>query len=111
MGVAGVGVASQCVENKDVEVLEQRQALIGDVAHVGEIRGRAEAVAGDGVAAVGDRDALEASAEESYFHPCFGRQAMKRYAGAGGIAVDLAEGVLEDAFDDVGGGVVGVQRE
>src|ERR1700760_2574115 len=103
MGVAGGGVASQCVENKDVEVIEQLQALIGDVAHVGEIRGRAEAVAGDGVASVHDRDAPEASAEESYFHACLGRQAVKCYSGAGGVAVDLAKGVLEDALDDVGG--------
>ena len=37
--------------------------------------------------------------------------AVEGDAGAGGVAVDLAEGVLEDAFEDVGGGVVGVEGE
>ena len=36
---------------------------------------------------------------------------MQCDAGAGGVAVDLAEGVFEDALDGVGGGVVGVERE
>ena len=63
-GVAGVGLAAEGVEDEDVEVLEEREALFGDVAHVGEVGGGAEAVAGDGLAAVGDGDALEAGAEE-----------------------------------------------
>ena len=36
---------------------------------------------------------------------------MEGDAGAGGVAVDLAEGVFEDALDDVGGGVVGEERK
>ena len=40
-----------------------------------------------------------------------GGEAVEVYAGAGGIAVDLAEGVLEDALDGVGGGVVGEEGE
>ena len=64
MRVAGVGLAAQRVEDEDVEVFEQRKALGGDVAHVGEVGGGAEAVAGDGVAAVGDGDAQEVRAEE-----------------------------------------------
>ena len=64
MGVAGVRLAAEGVEDEDVEVLEEREALGGDVAHVGEVGGGAEAVAGDVVAAVGDGDALEAGAEE-----------------------------------------------
>jgi hypothetical protein len=36
---------------------------------------------------------------------------VKHNARAGGVTIDLAEGVLEDALDDVGGGVVGVERE
>ena len=41
---------------------------------------------------------------------CFG-QAVDVDARAGGVAVDLAEGVLEDALEDVGGVVVGVKGE
>ena len=36
---------------------------------------------------------------------------MDLYAGAGGVAVLLAEGVLEDALDDFCSGVVGVERK
>ena len=57
VGVAGVGLVAEGVEDEDVEVLEEREAFGGDVAHVGEVGGGAEAVAGDGVAAVGDGDA------------------------------------------------------
>ena len=47
VGVAEVGLAAEGVEDEDVEVLEERDALGGDVAHVGEVGGGAEAVAGD----------------------------------------------------------------
>src|SRR6185437_15328757 len=111
MRMAGMRVAAQGVEDEDVEISEQWKALFRDVAHVGEIGGGPEAVAGDGFAAVGDGDAEKARAEEIDCEARFCRDAVQPYAGTGGVAVDLAEGVLEDALDDVGGGVVGVEWE
>ena len=109
--VAGVRLAAQRVEDEDVEVLEQRNALVGDVAHVGEVGGGAEAVAGDLLAAVGDGDAPEAGAEEIDARAGRGVDAVNLDAGAGGVAVFLAEGVVEDALDVAGGGVVGVDGQ
>ena len=109
--MAGVRVAAKGVEDEDVEVLEERDAVVGDVAHVGEVGGAAEAVAGDLLAAVSDGDAVEAGAEELDACAGCGIDAMDLNAGAGGVAVFVAEGVLEDALDGVGGGVVGVDGE
>ena len=109
--VAEVRVAPEGVEDEDVEVLKERDALVGDVAHVGEVGGAAEAVAGDLLAAVGDGDALEAGSEEIEARAGCGVDAVKLHAGAGGIAVLGAEGVFEDAFEGVGCGVVGVDGE
>ena len=109
VGVAGVGLAAEGVEDEDVEILEEREAFGGDVAHVGEVGGGAEAVAGDGLPAVGDGDALEAGAEELDAGAGVGIEAMELDAGAGGVAVFVAEGVVEDALDGGGGGVVGVE--
>ena len=83
----------------------------GDVAHVGEVGGGAEAVAGDGLAAVGDGDALEVGAEEVDGGAGGGGEAVDLDAGAGGVAFLLAEGVVEDALDGGGGVVVGVEGE
>ena len=99
VGVAGVRVAAEGVEDEDVEILEERDADFGDVAHVGEVGGGAEAVAGDLLAAVGDGDALEAGAEEVDAGAGGGVEAMDVDAGAGGVAVFVAEGVVEDALD------------
>ena len=111
MGVTVVWVAPKGVEDEDVEVLKKRDALVGDVAHVGEIGGAAESVAGDLLAAVGYGDAAETGAEQ--VEACAGRgvDAVKLYAGAGGIAVLGAEGVFEDVLEGLCGGVVGVDGE
>ena len=115
VGVAGVGVVAEGVEDEDVEVLEKGDALGRDVGHVGEVSGIAEAVAGDLVAAVDDGDAEEAGAEEvtakAYGCAGGGGDAVHGDAGAGGVTVLRAEGVIEDALDGVGGGVVGVEGE
>ena len=60
---------------------------------------------------MGDGDALEAGAEEVDSGAGGGIDAMDLDAGAGGVAIFLAEGVVEDALDGVGGGVVGVEGE
>ena len=60
----GWGVAAEGVEDEDVEILKEREALFGDVAHVGEVGGAAEAVACDLLEAVGDGDAVEVGSEE-----------------------------------------------
>jgi hypothetical protein len=104
-----VGLAAEGVEDEDIETLEQGEAFVGDVGHVGEVGGGAEAVAGDGVAAVRDGHTEEGGAEEGDGDAGGGGEAVEFYSGAGGVAIDFAEGVLEDALDDVGGGVVGVE--
>ena len=111
MRVAVVRIAPEGIDDEEVEVLKESDAFVGDVAHVGEVGGAAEAVAGDLLAAVGDGDALEAGSEE--IEACAGRgvDAVKFDAGAGGIAVFGAEGVLEDSLDGRGGVVVGVDGE
>ncbi len=109
--VAEMRVAPEGVEDEDVEILKERDALVGDVAHVGEVGCAAEAVAGDLLAAVGDGDAAEAGAEEIEARAGRGVDAVKLDAGAGGIAVLGAEGVFEDALDGGGGVVVGVDGQ
>ena len=68
--VAGVRGGAEGVEDEDVEVLEEGEGFVGDIAHVREVGGGAEAVAGDTLAAVDDGDALEGCAEEG--HGCAG---------------------------------------
>jgi len=110
-GVGGVGLTAESVEDENVEVGEQREALGGDVVEIGEVGCGAEAVAGDGLAAVGDGDTLEAGAEQGYFCAWRGREPVQGDAGAGGVAIVLTEGVVEDALDGGCGGVVGVEGE
>ena len=111
VGVGGVGFAAEGVEDKDIKLLEEREGLFGDIGHVGEVGGGTEAVAGDGVAAVRDRDALEGGAEEWNFGGKICGKAVDVDASAGGVAVDGAKCVFEDALDDGGGGVVGVEGD
>ena len=111
MRVAGVRVAAQSVEDEDVEVLEQREGFGWQVAHVGEVGGGAETVPGDCLASVDHRDALKVRAGDVDEGAGFGGQRVDLDAGAGGVTVDGAEGVVEDAADDLGGGFVGVERK
>ena len=62
--VGWVGLAAQRVQDEKIEAGEQGNALRGKVAEVGQIGGRAEAEAGDGLAAVGDGDTQELHVEE-----------------------------------------------
>lgn len=57
------------------------------------------------------RDADEVHTEEGDSGSGGGRGAVQVDTGAGGIAVDGAECVLEDALDDGSGFVVGVERD
>ena len=111
MRMAEVRIAAEGVEDENVEVLKEGDALVGNVAHVGEVGGAAEAIASDLLTAVCDGNALEACAED--VEACAGREvnAVKLHAGAGGIAIFGAEGVFEDAFEGLRGRVVGVDRE
>src|SRR5271163_3157895 len=108
--MAGVGIVPESVENEDVEISQQRQALGRDVAHVGEVGGAAEAVAGDLLAAVGYGDATKTGVKEVEARS--GRQidAMDFHLCAGGITVFLAKGVLEDALEVPCRFIVGVDR-
>ncbi len=109
--VAGVRVAAEGVEDEDVETLQESDAFGGQVAHVGYVGGGAETVAGDYLAAVDDGDALEVRAEDGGVGVGLGGEQVQLDAGAGGVAIDGAEGVVEDAADDGGGGLVGKERE
>ena len=110
VGVGGVGIVAEGVEDEDVEILKLRDAGVGDGAHVGEVGGGAEAVAADGEITVVDGDAAEGGSEEGdlFFRR---REAMELDAGDGGAAAGRAEGVVEDALDGCGGGFVGEERE
>src|ERR1700719_735478 len=101
--MAWVGIAPQGVHDQYVEILQERNADLRDVAHVGEIGGGAEAIAGDLLPAMGDGDSLEAGAEQLDSGAGGGIYAMNLDARAGGVAVFLAKGVFEDAFDTVCG--------
>jgi len=111
MGMTGVRIATERVENEDVEILKEGQALGGDVAHVGEVGGCAESISGDLLLSVEDRDAAEAGSEEL----CSGTggrvDAVKLHTGAGGVAIFPAKGVLEDALDGSSGLIIGVKRK
>jgi hypothetical protein len=63
VGVGGVGLAAQGVEDENIQICEQGKAFWIEVAEVGEVGGGAEAEAGDGLVAVGDGDALEFDSE------------------------------------------------
>jgi hypothetical protein len=106
-----VRFAAQSIQDEYVEVLQQWKANLGDVAHIGEIGGVAEAVACDLLPAMGYRDAAEAGSEEIESCPRGGVDAMDMDACAGWVAVRFAEGVVEDAFDVVCGFVVGVDGQ
>jgi len=109
--MAGVRVMPQRVDDQHVEVLQQRQAYFWNVAHVGEIGGGAEAIAGDLQPSMGHRNPLEAGAEQFDASSRSWIDAVNLDAGAGGIAVFFAEGVLEDAFDIGRGDLIGVDRQ
>ena len=109
--VGRVGFAAESVEDEDVEVFEEWQAYGGDVARVSEVGHRADAIARDGLLAVGDGNALEGGAEERDGCAAVSGDAVHDDAGAGGVAVCLAEGVFEDALDDFCGGVVSEERK
>jgi len=111
MGVAEVRIATQGVEDEDVEVLQERDAFFGDVVHVCEVSSGAEAIAGDLLTAVCDGDAAEAGSEEVEAGAGGGVDAVDFDAGAGGVAVFGAEGVVEDTLDGGGGVVVGVDGQ
>ena len=104
-------LAAERVQDEDVEVFEYWKAFGWDIAHVREVGGGAEAVAGDGLAAVSDRHPDERGAEELDGSTGGGFDAMNLDAGAGGVAVDGAEGVLEDPLDDVRCGIVSVESD
>ena len=107
--MGGVRFAAEGVEDEDVQASEERKALCGDVAEIGEVGGRAEAVSGDGLAAVGDGNALEAGTEEGDLRAGGRGQAVEGDAGACWVAILSAEGVVENALDGSGCGVVGVE--
>src|SRR5437899_2919832 len=109
--MTGVRLLSQSIENKDVEILKEGQALLRNVAHVSEIGSAAEAVAGDLLLSVGYRDAAEACSKQLDSSARSGIDAMNLDARAGGVAIFLAKGVLEDAFDTVCGFLIGVDRQ
>src|SRR6185312_2988123 len=103
-------LAAQGVEDEDVEVLQQRNAFRRDVAHVGKVGSRAEAIAGNGLASMSDRDAEKCCTEQFDGSARCLIDAVESDTSAGGVTVDLAEGVFEDALDGFGSGIVSVER-
>jgi hypothetical protein len=109
VGVTGMRLGTERVEDEDVEILEVGEGLGRDVGHVGEVGGAAEAVAGDDFAAMNDGDALEDGPEEGDFGAGAFGERMKGDAGAGCVTVFGAEGVVEDAAEDGFGVGIGVE--
>ena len=62
--MAEVRFVAKRVEDEDVQVLEERQAFIGNIAHVGEIGSVAETVTGNLLATVGDGDLPKLCSED-----------------------------------------------
>ena len=62
--VAGMGFGPERVEDQDVEMLQVWERLVRDVGHIGQVRGGAEAVAGNGFAPVNDWNPLEDGAKQ-----------------------------------------------
>ena len=89
------------VQDQQIEIAEQGLRRGRDIAHVREIGGAAEAVAGDLLASMDHGNALEARAEEIEARARRCVKAMQRDTRAGGVAIFRAEGVLEDAFERV----------
>ncbi len=111
MGVGWVRLATQSVQDEQIEILEERDALFGDGAGVGKVGGGSEAEGADVLAAVQDGDATEAGAEEIDAGPWGLVEAVHLDAGAGGVAIGRIEGIGEDALDGGCGGVVGVEGQ
>ncbi len=110
--MAGVRLVAKGVEDEDVEVLQERDAVRWDVAHVGEVGGGAEAVADDGVAAVGDGDDDEFCAEEVDGGAGRGVDAIDDDARGGWGKRSILRKVYSKTRSMIFcGGVVGVERE
>ncbi len=113
--MAEVRGEAKSVEDEDVEILEEGQALGRKIAHIGEIGSLAKAVAGGALAAVDEGDGLEAGSEKGNGRGKaggrVGKNAMDLDAGGGGVAQLGIEGVAEDSFEALGGGFVGIERE
>lgn len=107
--MTGMRLASKRVEDENIEILEQGDAFGRDVAHVGEIGGGTEAIAGDRLIPVGDGDSLEAGAKQVETGARSLIDAMKLNTGAGGITILGTEGVVEDAFDGTCRLIVGIE--
>ena len=110
VGVAGVRLVAERVDDEDVEILEHGVGLGRQVGKVGKVGGAAEAVADDGLAAVQDGHVEEAGAEEVE-RLAGGGKRVEGDAGAGWVAVFGTEGVVEDAAEGGGGFGVGVEGD
>src|SRR5208283_4504177 len=64
VGMAGVGLRTQGVDDEHVEIFEQGKAGLGDAAHVGEVGGGAEAEGGNRKTAMENGHTLKAHASD-----------------------------------------------
>lgn len=111
MRVTGMGLATESVEDEDVEVLKKRETLRGDVAHIREVGGGAEAQASDLLMAMHDRDATKTGAEEVDPGARGRIEPVDLNASGGRVAIFCAEGVVEDALDGGGSFVIGIDGQ
>ena len=106
MRMAGMRIASQRVENKDIEVLKQGNALRWNVAHIGKVSGAAESVAGNLLMSMGYRNAAKACPEEIETRTWRCIDAVDLHAGACRITVFLAKRIVEDSLNRAGRRIV-----
>lgn len=107
IGMAGMGLRPESIDDEDVEILEEREARVGNRAHIGEIGGRSEAEAAHREIAVPQRYSLEADVRD--FGSVVTVEALDDYPSARRIFRFCRKGVFENALEDFSGHVVGVQ--
>lgn len=98
MRVAGMRLPAESIQNQDIQILEQGNALGWNIAHVREVSGRPKAVSGDCLRAMLYGDALKAGSEE--IGPGSRRRLVQRMDGDASsrrVAIVLPEGVIEDS--------------
>ena len=107
VGVAGVGAFAKGVDDDDLDALEQREAGVGDGVHVGEIGGVADAISSGFHGAVKQGNALKFCSED--LDGVCAVEPVQLDAGAEFVLRVFGKGVGEDGFEDLRGGVVGIE--
>ncbi len=111
VSVAGVGPEAQGVDDDELDALEKRKAGVRDGAHVGEVGGVADAIAPVRIWPWRSGMRWKRAPKISTRHAGLPLSRFSLTRAREFDTVDLREGVVEDTFEDLGRGVVGIERE